>query len=135
MIEVTAVDHVNLTVSDLPRAVDFYTRVFDFRVGEDHRDDDQPWAIVGRPGVAWVALHERPGRVPPMRNQRAINHWGFVVKDMDDIRARLEEADVPVRNVDNGNGGFFDYPRSRSLYIEDPDGHEIELTSAFGGGL
>ena len=44
---------------------------------------------------------------------------------------------VPVLydDDDDGDGGIIRYPRSRSLYVQDPDGNEIELTSAFGGGL
>lgn len=33
------------------------------------------------------------------------------------------------------NGGEVHYPKSRSLYIEDPSGNAIELSESFAGGL
>ena len=37
MIRVSAIDHVNLQVTDLDASIDFYRRVFGFKVLEDGR--------------------------------------------------------------------------------------------------
>jgi catechol 2,3-dioxygenase-like lactoylglutathione lyase family enzyme len=42
---------------------------------------------------------------------------------------------VPVLYTERWRDGVVEYPQSRSVYVADPDGNEIELTSAFGGGL
>ena len=39
------------------------------------------------------------------------------------------------RSPGTGGSAILPYPRSQSIYIRDPDGHEIELTTRFGGGL
>lgn len=137
MIPVSAIDHVNITVSDLERARDFYVNTFGFRVLEDEINPsrNRRYIIVGADRVA-VALHPAPevssgadndGFVRPGR----ANHWGFVVGDLDRARAALIDAGVTLRF----DGEIIAYPGSRSLYIEDPDGHEIELSEVHAGGL
>jgi len=133
MIKVNAIDHLNITVSDLQAAIDFYGRLFGFRIAEDCRGDDRPYVIMGKAGVGWLALHSQ-GREDPPEGGR-INHWGFVVDDFDGLTERLESLGVAPLYTDRWPGGVVGYPRSRSLYVADPDGNEIELTSHFGGGL
>lgn len=133
MIQVNAIDHINVSVRDLARSIRFYTETFGLEMKEDGRSRERPFAIVGRPGVAYLALHENAEAGPAAHP--AINHWGFVVGDLDPVLDRLEAAGVKIRFTDTYPRGVIEYPRSRSVYVEDPDGHEIELTEVFGGGL
>jgi catechol 2,3-dioxygenase-like lactoylglutathione lyase family enzyme len=133
MIRVSAIDHLNLTVSDLAASVDFYHGLFGFEIAEDCRDDARPYVIMGKAGVAFLALHQQADRDPPVGGR--INHWGFVVDDFDPVPGRLEALGINALYTDRWPGGVVEYPRSRSLYVADPDGNEIELTSAFGGAL
>ena len=132
-ISISAIDHINLTVSNLEHSLTFYQRTFGLEVREDGRDRERPYVIVGRAGTGYLALHERADNESSASGR--INHWGFVVDDFDDAIARLDDLGVPVLYRDNGADGIIDYPRSRSVYVADPDGTEIELTSSFGGGL
>jgi catechol 2,3-dioxygenase-like lactoylglutathione lyase family enzyme len=133
MIKVNAIDHLNLTVSDLRASIDFYGRLFGFEIAEDCREASRPYVIMGRAGVGWLALHARTGDMPAPGGR--INHWGFVVDDFDGLQARLRAQGVEALYTDRWPDGIVRYPRSRSLYVADPDGNEIELTSDFGGGL
>ena len=132
-ISIKAIDHVNLTVSNLERSLGFYQRAFGMEIREDGRDRDRPYLIVGKAGVGYIALHER--RDHPVVAAGRINHWGFVVEDFDGLSARLDQCVIPVLYRSDGSDGIIEYPNSRSVYVSDPDGTEIELTSAFGGGL
>ena len=132
MINVNAIDHINLSVSDLDRSIHFYDQVFGLQIREDRRLDERPYAIVGRAGTGFLALHESSG---PAAVRGRINHWGFVVDDFDGLGERLAALGVEVLYRRDGGDGVIEYPRSRSVYIADPDGNEIELTSRFGGGL
>lgn len=133
MIRVNAIDHLNITVSDLNASIEFYGRLFGFEVAEDCRDDQRPYVIMGRPGVGWLALHAQANGGPPEGGR--INHWGFVVEDFDRLQGRLDSLGADVLYKERWPGGIVEYPRSRSLYVADPDGNEIELTSEFGGAL
>jgi len=133
MIQVNAIDHLNITVSDLQASIDFYRRLFGFEIAEDCRGDARPYVIMGKSGVGWLALHAQlnEGSLAGGR----INHWGFVVDDFDGLPERLESVGVQPLYMDRWPDGVVEYPRSRSLYVADPDGNEIELTSRFGGAL
>jgi len=133
MIKINAIDHLNITVSDLQASIDFYGRLFGFGIAEDCRDDTRPYVIMGRAGAGWLALHAQTGEGPPEGGR--INHWGFVVEDFEGLPDRLRALGVDALYTDRWPGGVVEYPRSRSLYVSDPDGNEIELTSAFGGAL
>jgi catechol 2,3-dioxygenase-like lactoylglutathione lyase family enzyme len=133
MIEVSGIDHINLSVRDLPRSIAFYTETFGLELKEDGRSRDRPFVIVGRPGVAYLALHESEDA--GAARHPAINHWGFVVGNLDTVLDRLEAEGVKVQFTGDYPRGVIEYPRSRSVYVEDPDGHQIELAEVFGGGL
>jgi catechol 2,3-dioxygenase-like lactoylglutathione lyase family enzyme len=131
MIRVSAIDHVNFQVADLEASIAFYRRVFGFRVLEDGRANG--WAIIGLPGVACLALGQASD-LSPARGKR-ITHFGLVIDDAEATLEFLRQQGVTI--VPRGPGGspILPYPRSQSIYVRDPDGHEIELTTAFGGGL
>lgn len=116
-------EHVNLTVSDLDRSVDFYCALFDVRVRWKgpidaegrlgaHVGDDRCYLALFQAAEAGSVDHDyaRPG----------INHFGFVVADLDDVRRRLTHLGGSVHHE-------ADYEPGRRLYCLDPDGHEIEL--------
>ena len=87
MITLTAIDHINITASDLDASIEFYGRLFGFEIAEDCRDDQRPYVIMGKPGVGWLALHSQTNGGPSEGGR--INHWGFVVEDFDGLRAGL----------------------------------------------
>jgi len=117
-------EHVNLTVADLDRSIAFYCDLLDGHVrwkGEigpermgAHVGDDHCYVALfqasERGTRSAVAGYPRPG----------FNHFGFVVDDLDNVRARLARLGAPVEEVP-------DYPPGRRFYTFDPDGHEIEL--------
>lgn len=133
-IRVAGIDHVNISVSDLECAMDFYGSVFGFRLAEDGRSrTEAPFVIMTASGRAFLALHESDRVETPSRP--FINHWGFVVGDIELVRRRLARHRVKIQDGDSASGGIRNWPHSRSIYVYDPDGHEIELVEVFGGGL
>jgi len=134
MIRVSAIDHVNLQVADLDLSIEFYCRVFGFKLLEDGRKlPPGGWAIVGLPGAACVALGVAKDLSPAQG--RRIVHFGLVIEDAQSALAILGQERVRIVPRGPGGGAILPYPRSQSIYIQDPDGHEIELTTRFGGGL
>lgn len=120
-------EHVNLTVSDLDRSIDFYARLFDFRVRwRGTTDGDKPAAHVGD-DRCYLALFEteHPGRHHVDYASVGFNHFGLVVDDLDEMKQRL--ASLGVSPTDE-----HDYEPGRRVYFLDPDGIEVELVQYAG---
>ena len=104
--------HAALRFEDLERAEQFYCGTFGFgvRSREEFRDG-QP-AIITQAGLGLVA-----GRASAC----ALDHIAFEVPSLADAMARVDDEGVKrVR-------GPSDLPYGRSIYIEDPEGTEVEL--------
>lgn len=141
LIQINAIDHINLTVTHLDASIRFYQNAFGFELIEDGRKPDasRAYAILGIPGTAALALHsirssEETGNGDFAESLR-INHWGFAVDDFDIMLKQLQQSNIQRSFLDDYPEGVIRYPGSRSIYITDPDGHEIELTERFAGGL
>ena len=116
-------EHVNLTVSDLDRSIDFYSALFGFRIRWRGRTSGgSPAAHVGD-DRQYIALFEasRPGELEE-RDYISVgfNHFGIVVDDLDAMKSRLASLGVVVH-------GEADYEPGRRFYFCDPDGFEIEF--------
>jgi catechol 2,3-dioxygenase-like lactoylglutathione lyase family enzyme len=129
MIGIERIDHINMRVTNLNESIAFYAKNFGFEMKEDRRDDDEPWAIIGLKGVAYLCLYEHPDKTKP-DNALTINHFGLALRDFEKAEAALHKNGVEILY-----GGPVQWPKSRSLYIRDPSGHEIELAEVVGGGL
>ena len=130
MVGIKGIDHINMRVKNLKKSVEFYRKNFGFEVKEDHAGEaEEPWVILGLPGAVYLCLYEHPEK-KQRDDALRISHFGFALEDFD--QAMMELLSNGVKFL---YGGPVNWPRSRSLYIEDPSGHEIELSEKFGGGL
>jgi catechol 2,3-dioxygenase-like lactoylglutathione lyase family enzyme len=117
-------EHVNLTVRDLDRSIAFYSDLLDLHVRwKGPISDDRLGAHVGDDNC-YLALFQAtsPGDVEYDYSKPGLNHFGFVVDDLDAARARLEQLGTPITME-------ADYEPGRRLYFFDPDGHEVELVA------
>ena len=130
MIHITHLDHVNFRVRDLEESIGFYGRLFGFEIKQQGVCEGQPWAIVGLAGAVYLCLYQLPEGELSDQGLR-INHFGFHVEDFDQLKAKLQAENVEIMY----EGDVIDWEHSRSFYIKDPSGHEIELSEHFGGAL
>lgn len=119
---------VRYLVSDVPRAVDFYTTHLGFEVVEDF---GEPFAMLGRGELRlWVsgptssAARAMPdGRCP---EPGGWNRFVVLVDDIDDVVGGLRAAGIATRSdVVRGPGGA-------QCVIDDPDGNPVELFQPAG---
>ena len=115
-------DHVYYWVSDMDRAVTFYTDVLGLRL---LRRDGGNWAELDAGGIR-LALHGAiEGRPMEVGGATAV----FRVEDLDSTRAELEgrgaEFDEHVGEVQ----GF-----ARFASLRDPDGNKVQVIEYAGGG-
>jgi len=141
------VESVGMTVSDLDRSVDFYTRVLTFqKVAEYEGQGDAYEHLTGifglhfrrarlRLGGEFLELTEylapqgRPVPADSRGNDRWFQHVAIIVSDMDKAYQVLRENKVkhaspgPQRLPDwNKNAGGI-----KAFYFRDPDGHFLEV--------
>jgi catechol 2,3-dioxygenase-like lactoylglutathione lyase family enzyme len=146
-VPVTAVDTIGVTVSDMDRAVAFYTSVLTFEkvldVEVSGRDYELMEGVFGarmrivrlRLGAEMLELTEylapkgRPLPADMRGNDRAFQHIAIIVSDMDQAYARLrtfnvEHASTGPQRLPNWNpnaGGI------SAFYFRDPDRHFLEI--------
>jgi glyoxylase I family protein len=122
-LDVRAFSHVGITVSDLDRAVAFYTGVLGFRVLADTRSLGQQRVVLALDEVGLELLVGEVGieyAVPePMTFGKP--KLAFTVHDIDTVRATAAEHAVPLI------GETIETPVSRVCWIRDPDGMAIQL--------
>jgi catechol 2,3-dioxygenase len=118
--------HLVLYVSDLDRSVHFYRDVLGFT--ELDADAPLPFARAFSSGrthheLLLIAVGEDAAPIPVGR-RLGLYHFGLKVGDSDDelrtVLGELQANDVTIV-------GASDHTVTHSLYIQDPDGNEIEL--------
>jgi catechol 2,3-dioxygenase-like lactoylglutathione lyase family enzyme len=144
---ITAVDSVAVTVSDLDRAVEFYSKVLAFeKVADREVAGDDYEHLLGVFGVRvrsarmrlgdeylelqqFLAPHGRPIPLDSRSNDHWFQHVAIIVSDMTAAYARLRSFHVehassgPQRLPDwNPNAGGI-----TAFYFHDPDGHILEV--------
>jgi catechol-2,3-dioxygenase len=114
-------------VRDLERSRRFYGDVLGWRELTESAPVGMPAAAFssGRTHHELLLIEVGPHAAPlPSGRRVGMYHFGLKVGESDDeLRAawaELQDAGVPVR-------GASDHTVTHSLYIEDPDGNEIEL--------
>ena len=120
------IDHINFTVSHLEKSVTWYEKVFGFQLAQDGiygRDKKIRWAIVAYKD-SMICMHEVKGRKNSGESTQElfhkIYHFGIRISNLKVWKKRVKTFQLkPV---------IVDYPYSRSYYIDDPDGHEIEVS-------
>jgi catechol 2,3-dioxygenase-like lactoylglutathione lyase family enzyme len=141
------VDAVNMTVSDMDRAMNFYSGVLQFRkvwdvelAGEDYENLQGLFGLrihVVRMQLGdelielteYLAPKGRPIPVDARSNDRAFQHIAIIVSDMDRAYAwlrqnKVEHASTGPQRLPNWNKNAAGI---RAFYFKDPDGHPLEV--------
>src|SRR5262249_9957320 len=105
------IDHVSIQVTDMPRSVDFYQKVFGLSVVSE----DKPNEIVrlGTPGTARtiVSLHHKsPTSV--------VDHFAIGLDSFNKDAVTRELQKAGIKPDDNLDAGF---------HIKDPDGMNVQI--------
>jgi len=126
-LKATSIDHVNMKVKDLAQSVKFYKNLFGFEIKQEENANklDAPSKIIGNDTIK-LCMYE----VPDMSPEGGIAHFGFNIDNFNDTIEKCKELGVQILY-----GGIVDWEKSKSVYIVDPSGYEIELGEISGGGL
>jgi catechol 2,3-dioxygenase-like lactoylglutathione lyase family enzyme len=144
---VDGVDAIGITVSDIDRAVDFYSKVLTFEkvsdtevAGEDYEHLEGVFGlrirvVRMRLGDEFIELTEylapkgRPIPVDSRSNDRWFQHIAIIVSDMDKAYALLRRN--KVEHASSGPQRLPDWNKNAAgisaFYFKDPDGHPVEV--------
>ncbi len=116
--------HVVFYVKNLDQSLAFYRDVVGFQEVGQIFGGKAAALTSGRTHheLLLIEVSDVPG--PPSGRRRGLYHIGIKVgESLDDLRAAkqdLDRAGIPI-------GGMSDHTVSQSLYLQDPDGNEVEL--------
>jgi catechol 2,3-dioxygenase-like lactoylglutathione lyase family enzyme len=148
-VAVVGVESVGMTVSDLDRAVGFYTQVLGFEklsevevAGEPYEQLEGVFGLRMRVArlrlgdeivelTQYLAPRGRPIAVDSRSNDRWFQHIAIIVSDMDVAYGWLREH--KVQHASTGPQTIPDWNLGaagiRAFYFNDPDGHVLEVLS------
>jgi catechol 2,3-dioxygenase-like lactoylglutathione lyase family enzyme len=143
----SAVDAIDVTVSDMDRAVNFYCGVLSFQkvsdvevAGEKYEHLEGVFGLRMRVvrmrlGDEFIELTEylapkgRPIPLDARSNDRSFQHIAIIVSDMDKAYAWLRQT--KVEHASSGPQRLPDWNKNaagiRAFYFKDPDGHPLEI--------
>ena len=116
--------HIVLYVRNLERSRHFYGQLLGWKeIG--HKPSAMAAFSSGRTHHELLLIQADPkAPASPKGSRIGLYHFGLKVGTTDDelreVLAKLEGADVPIT-------GMSDHGVTHSLYVEDPDGNELEL--------
>jgi len=123
MIDFIAIQHVSMVVSDTERALVFYCDVLGLPV-----DPQRPG--LGYPG-AWLTIGAQQIHLLELPNPDPVSgrpahgghdrHCAFVLHNLDELRQRLDAADISYTLSKSGR---------RALFCRDPDSNALEFIEA-----
>ncbi len=138
MIRPIDVAHVNLNVTDLARAIRFYTELLGFTVAFQY-EGAVAWLNFGqyREGVGGLgqgfhdlALYKVPaGATDDRRTRAGMNHLALRLRTVDEVDRAAEFLRANGVTILKGPATHKE-DRDRYVYFEDPDGNMLELVAS-----
>src|SRR6266702_3340446 len=144
---IDGVDAIGITVSDMDRAVDFYSKVLTFEKISDTEVAGENYELLEgvfglrmrvvrmRLGDEFIELTEylapkgRPLPVDSRSNDRWFQHIAIIVSDMGQAYAQLRQH--KVEHASSGPQRLPDWNKNAAgisaFYFKDPDGHPVEV--------
>lgn len=116
-------DHVAITVADMDKSIDWYQRVLGLWPLKLRQWGDIPvFMVSGSFGVAIFPTKSHEQHSATSEHPK-IDHFAFHVSKENFAKAKTHFASISQEFYEEDHFYF------RSLYMNDPDGHKVELTT------
>ena len=119
----TRIGHVHLKVSNLQRALDFYSGLLGFELVTTYGEEAAFISAGGYHHHLGLNTWQSKGGKPAPKNAAGLFHTAILYptrKDLALILQRLIDANYPI-------SGFADHGVSEAIYLDDPDENGVEL--------
>jgi catechol 2,3-dioxygenase len=119
----TRIGHVHLKVSDLDRAIGFYSGVLGFELQQRYGTQAAFLSAGGYHHHIGLNTWESKGAPPAPHGHPGLYHNAFLYpsrRELADALRRVVEAGIPI-------DGAADHGVSEAIYLRDPDGNGVEL--------
>ena len=122
----TQLEHANLCVSDIDGMINFLqTALPDFIIRHDEIDNNgDRWVHIGN-DKTYIALNNSSQKDSsdwtPYSGKPGVNHLGYMVDNVEQVRSRLQTAGYTESTVENN------HPFRKRLYFYDPEGRDWEF--------
>lgn len=119
----TRIGHVHLKVSNLQRALDFYSGLLGFELVTTYGEEAAFISAGGYHHHIGLNTWQSKGGKPAPKNAAGLFHTAILYptrKDLAKILQRLIDANYPI-------SGFADHGVSEAIYLDDPDENGVEL--------
>ena len=119
-------EHANLCVNDIDGMIKFLqTALPDFIIRHDETDNDgDRWVHIGN-NKTYIALNNSTQKDlfdwAPYSGKPGVNHLGYVVDSVQQVRSRLRAAGYIESTIENN------HPFRKRLYFYDPEGRDWEF--------
>jgi catechol 2,3-dioxygenase-like lactoylglutathione lyase family enzyme len=117
-------DHVAIRVKDLELSAQWYERVLGLRRMDLPKWGNYPvFMSFGNAGVAIFPANVKDPEINPLSRNTRIDHFAFNVSNQDFEKAKEHYQKLGLEFH------FQDHVYFHSIYVKDPDGHTVELTT------
>ncbi|MBT8312729.1 MAG: VOC family protein [Flavobacteriaceae bacterium] len=120
-------DHVALRVKDLQVSARWYEKVMGLTPYHVPEWGEYPiFLLAGKTGVALFPASSEDSTLPAATKGPGIDHFAFQVsnENFEKSKAWFSEQEIPYQ--------VRDHHHFLSVYLQDPDGHTVELTTLVG---
>ena len=119
--QIDRIDHLNITVADIDRSIEFYQRVLGMR--SERMGEGRAALLFGQQKIHL----DLAGATAMSGEKRMPAHICFVTDaPIEEIAAHVERCGVPIRMQGPRAGAI---GTIQSVYIDDPDNHSIEIST------
>ena len=119
--KVERIDHLNITVADLDRSIDFYERVLGTR--SERMGEGRAALLFGQQKIHL----DLAGATAMSGEKRMPAHLCFITETpITEVAAHLETCGVPIRMQGPRAGAI---GTIQSVYIDDPDQNSVEIAT------
>jgi catechol 2,3-dioxygenase-like lactoylglutathione lyase family enzyme len=123
--QIDRIDHLNITVADIDRSIEFYNRVLGMK--SERMGEGRAALLFGQQKIHLDLAGSPMAQGTMSGDKRMPAHICFVTgTPLGEVKAHLATCGVPVRMEGPRAGAI---GTIQSVYIDDPDQHSIEIST------